>query len=62
MYYAEIIASFFAVIYIFSAAREQYISWWWSVISSLFWAYASFVYFRLYVDVILQIFYIGIAF
>jgi len=62
LYYAEIIASFFAVIYIFSAAREQYISWWWSVISSLFWAYASFVYFRLYVDFILQIFYIGIAF
>ncbi len=46
------------MLYIFAAAREQPISWVWAIISSLFWAYASFFIFKLYVDVFLQFFFI----
>jgi nicotinamide mononucleotide transporter len=58
LYTSEILAVIFAVLYIFAAAREQPISWVWAIISSLFWAYASFFIFKLYVDVFLQFFFI----
>jgi nicotinamide mononucleotide transporter len=62
LYYSEIFAVFFAVLYIYAAAREQPISWIWAIISSLFWAYASFFNFKLFVDVILQFFFIITSF
>lgn len=58
LYYSEIFAVVFALLYIFAAAREQVIAWVWAIISSLFWAYASYFIFKLYLDVGLQFFFI----
>lgn len=58
LYYSEIFAVVFALLYIFAAAREQVIAWVWAIISSLFWAYASYFIFKLYIDVGLQFFFI----
>ena len=50
------------MLYIFAAAREKPVSWIWAIISSIFWAYASYFNFKLYVDTLLQFFFIITSF
>lgn len=51
-----------AIIYVVLAARENIWCWFWGIISCSFWAYASFVFYQLWLDALLQIFYIVMAF
>jgi nicotinamide mononucleotide transporter len=50
-----------ALIYIFLAARENAWCWVWGIVSCSLWAYADFARYNLWVDGILQIFYVGMA-
>ena len=51
-----------ALIYIFLAARENAWCWVWGIISCSLWAYADFARYNLWVDGILQLFYVGMGF
>lgn len=51
-----------AVIYMVYAVKENPVCWIWGIISCGLWAYASFFYFGLYLDAILQLFYVGMGF
>jgi nicotinamide mononucleotide transporter len=50
-----------AILYLLLAARGNPWCWVWGAISCAFWAYAAFALYGLYIDGILQIFYIGIS-
>lgn len=45
------------IIYVILAARENIWCWFWGFISCSLWAYADFIFYQLYADGILQIFY-----
>lgn len=51
-----------ALIYIVLAAKEKIWCWFWGIISCSFWAYASFALYDLYLDALLQIFYVIMGF
>lgn len=51
-----------ALVYVFLAARQQISAWWWGIVSCGLWAYASFVFYQLYLDALLQLFYVGMGF
>ena len=51
-----------ALIYVVLAAREQAWCWFWGIISCSLWAYASFAFYNLYLDALLQLFYVAMAF
>ncbi|MCB0641241.1 MAG: nicotinamide mononucleotide transporter [Phaeodactylibacter sp.] len=51
-----------AVLYLLLAARENPWCWFWGIISCSFWAYAAFALYDLWVDALLQLFYVGISF
>lgn len=51
-----------AIIYVVLAARENIWCWFWGIISCSLWAYASFFFYDLWMDALLQIFYIVMAF
>lgn len=55
-------ATITAIIYVVLAARENIWCWFWGIISCSLWAYASFVFYHLWMDALLQIFYIVMAF
>ncbi len=50
-----------ALVYIALAARENAWCWLWGMVSCSVWAYADFVRYNLWVDGILQIFYVGMG-
>lgn len=51
-----------ALLYVVLAARDNPWCWGWGIVSCSLWAYASFVFYELYLDALLQVFYVGIAF
>ena len=50
-----------ALIYVVLAAREKVWCWFWGIISCSLWAYASFFFYGLYLDALLQLFYVAMA-
>ncbi|MCO6479711.1 MAG: nicotinamide mononucleotide transporter [Phaeodactylibacter sp.] len=50
-----------ALIYVVLAARENVWCWFWGIISCSLWAYASFAFYGLYLDALLQLFYVAMA-
>lgn len=50
-----------ALIYVYLAARENIWCWMWGIISCSLWAYADFAHYNLWVDGILQLFYVGMS-
>ncbi|MCB0517756.1 MAG: nicotinamide mononucleotide transporter [Lewinellaceae bacterium] len=50
-----------ALVYVFLAAREKVACWVWGAISCSLWAYADFTAYNLWVDGILQLFYVGMS-
>lgn len=50
-----------ALIYVYLAARENAWCWVWGIISCSLWAYADFMHYNLWVDGILQMFYVGMS-
>ncbi|MCB0579702.1 MAG: nicotinamide mononucleotide transporter [Phaeodactylibacter sp.] len=50
-----------ALIYVVLAARENVWCWFWGIISCSLWAYASFAFYDLYLDALLQLFYVAMA-
>lgn len=51
-----------ALIYVILAARDNVWCWFFGIISCSFWAYASYAYYQLYLDALLQVFYVGMSF
>lgn len=62
MHWTEIGAVIFSAIYLILAARESVWCWFWGILGCALWTYAAFYLYDLYVDALLQIFYIGISF
>lgn len=58
----EIVSVFFAILYIIAAAREHNSCWLWGIISSGLWAYVSYFDYHLYIDAILQLFFVVMGF
>lgn len=50
------------MVYVFLAAKEKASCWFWGIISCSLWAYADFARYNLWVDGILQLFYVVIGF
>lgn len=57
-YWSELLAVITGVIYVLLAAKNNSWCWIWGIISSALWAYAAYVLFDLYVDALLQVFYV----
>lgn len=51
-----------ALIYVILSARNNPLCWIFGIISCALWAYASYVYYDLYADALLQVFYVVMAF
>lgn len=49
------------IVYVLLAARQQRSCWYWGIVSCLLWAYADVYYYLLYLDAILQLFYVGMG-
>lgn len=54
-------ATITAIIYVVLASRENIWCWFWGIISCSLWAYASFVFYNLWMDALLQVFYVIMA-
>lgn len=50
-----------ALAYIAGASRNKIWGWYWGMASCALWAYASYAYYQLYLDALLQLFYVGMA-
>lgn len=55
-------ATITAIFYVVLAARENIWGWVWGIISCSLWAYASFAFYDLWLDALLQIFYVAMGF
>jgi nicotinamide mononucleotide transporter len=55
-------ATITALFYIVLAAREKVWCWFWGIISCSLWAYASYAFYQLYLDALLQVFYVIMGF
>lgn len=51
-----------ALVYVFMAAREKVWAWFWGIISCSLWAYASYAFYDLWLDALLQVFYVIMGF
>lgn len=51
-----------ALIYVTLAARDNVWCWFFGIISCSLWAYASYAYYQLFLDALLQVFYVGVSF
>lgn len=51
-----------ALIYVILAARQNAWCWVWGIVSCSLWAYASFIFYNLWLDAGLQLFYVGMGF
>ena len=56
--WVEVTAVLTGIIYIVLTAREEVLCWPFGIISALLWAYAAFAYYDLYIDAILQLYYV----
>ena len=54
----EWVATITALVYVVLAARSNIWCWFWGIISCSLWAYASFTFYQLYLDALLQVFYV----
>ncbi len=61
-YWSELLAVITGVIYVVLATRSNPWCWPWGIISSALWAYAAYLLFDLYVDALLQLFYVVMGF
>lgn len=59
LHWIETAAVVTGIIYIFLAAREQVLCWPFGIVSALLWSYAAFDFYDLYIDAILQLYYVG---
>ena len=50
-----------ALVYVFLAAKEKTSCWVWGAVSCSLWAYADFAVYNLWVDGLLQVFYVGMS-
>ena len=57
----EWVAFILGVLYVVYAALEKPICWIFGGISCALWAYATFIFYNLWIDALLQIFYVGMA-
>ena len=55
-------ATLTAILYVVLAARLNVWGWAWGIISCSLWAYASFFFYDLWLDALLQLFYVGMGF
>lgn len=55
-------ATLFALVYVVLAARQRVLGWVFGILSCALWAYASFVFYQLYLDALLQLFYVAMGF
>ncbi|MFK7937357.1 MAG: nicotinamide riboside transporter PnuC [Saprospiraceae bacterium] len=62
MHWTEVFSVLFGIIYLVLAARQNPLCWWFGIVGCLLWAWAAFNLYDLYVDTLLQIFYVGISF
>lgn len=62
MPWVDWVATLTGIVYVILAARSNIWCWFWGIISCGLWAYASFAYYQLYLDAILQLFYVGMGF
>ena len=51
-------ATITALLYVILAARQNNWCWFWGIVSCSLWAYASFAFYQLYLDALLQVFYV----
>ncbi len=58
MRWVELISVITAIIYVVLAARQDIRCWLFGIISAMLWTYAAAVYYKLYVDAILQVYYV----
>lgn len=58
----EIVSVITGIIYVILAARENVWCWAFGIVSAALWSYAAYMYFGLYVDAILQFYYIFVGF
>ncbi len=56
------VATSTALVYVVLAARNQVWCWFWGIVSCSLWAYASYAFYGLYLDALLQLFYVGMSF
>ncbi|HMQ85807.1 MAG TPA: nicotinamide riboside transporter PnuC [Saprospiraceae bacterium] len=56
------LATVTAILYVWLAAKNNPWCWGWGIISCSLWAYASFFYYQLWLDALLQVFYVAMAF
>lgn len=62
MHWTEVFSVLFGIIYLILAARQNALCWWFGIAGCLLWAWAAFNLYDLYVDTLLQIFYVVISF
>lgn len=62
LHIAEVVSVSTAIVYLILAARESIWCWLFGIISCSFWAWAAFFLYDLYIDSLLQIFYVLISF
>ena len=62
LHWIELTAVIFSTIYVILAARANVWCWFFGIIGCGFWAYASFEMYNLWVDALLQVFYVGMGF
>lgn len=55
------IITFTALVYVYLAAKEKVSCWYWGIVSCSLWAWADFFRYNLWVDGILQLFYVGMG-
>lgn len=60
-YWSELLAVITGIAYVVLAARNNSWCWLWGIISAALWTYAAYVVFDLYVDALLQVFYVVMA-
>lgn len=51
-----------ALVYVVLAARQNIWAWAWGIVSCALWAYASFFFYHLWLDALLQLFYVAMGF
>ncbi len=61
MSWIDWVATFTALAYVILAARENNWCWLFGIVSCSLWAYASFAFYQLYLDALLQLFYVGMS-
>ncbi|MEL7020682.1 MAG: nicotinamide riboside transporter PnuC, partial [Bacteroidota bacterium] len=62
MHWTEVSAVVLNIVYLILAARQNPLCWWFGILGCLSWAWAAFYLYDLYVDTLLQFFYVGISF